>query len=57
MRSKSSVQCQTQGSKLEKSIPTHPAGGSVDSVDFAPCSKFCLLGELLPAAIFKGTSM
>ena len=37
--------------------PSHPAGGSVDSVDFAPCSKFCLLGELLLAAIFKGTSM
>ena len=38
-------------------VSYHSARGSLDSVDFAPCSKFCLLKEVLPAAIFKGTAM
>ena len=53
--------CEAMGcfvDRLHRSeVSYHPAGGSVDSVNFAPCSKFCLLEEVLLAAIFKGTAM
>ena len=46
-----------QNQEEEFPLVMHPARGSVNSVDFALCSRFCLSKEVLLAAIFKEAAM